>query len=400
MCRLRTVRTYPIVTMPEPLERLRPLALTSRSGCGRLTDQVAAATRTYGTGPVPECDPTSNLNPNANLNPIHQQLSDAHNMIGNVADGDLVVAGIGGPSGMGKTRLAERTLTERGFKALDDDDTTPTDRSYVVFRGTMAALVQTAWLMRGGGVIVLDDADGLFLQGGLDNMNMLKQLLLNQPTRQISHHTMKAQAKQAVGPGQQQTVAPPRFATQVRFVVCSNEDFDNASARMRPHVEALRSRGLQLVRLSTDPRHNLEYVLDLIVDHDLLLSPQTPRVGVQGAQEIADWLRDRGYYLKPGVSVRTAIEAAKMRRLYPNDWRRYMERDVRDTPVLPATEIPPRRVLVPPAQRPGYERPVASLNTELRRAKRIAANAPDAASKKNAQMVFRALTLTADRLPD
>ena len=72
---------------------------------------------------------------------------------------------------------------------------------------------------------------------------------------------------------------------------------------------------------------------------------------------------------------------------------------MRDIPVLPAAEIPPRRVLVPPAQRPGYERPVASLSTERRRVQRIAASAPDAAAKKGAQEVYRALTLTAERLP-
>ena len=336
------------------------------------------------------------INPTANANPIYEQLSDARSLIGSVADSHLVVAGIGGPSGMGKTYIAEATLAERGFKPLADDDDAPTKMSYLTFRGTMAALVQNAWLMREGGVIVLDDADGLFLKGGVDNANMMKQLLLPENKRQISNDNMRARAAQIASqsrvPGLgQRSIAPPRFTTQVRFVVCSNEDFDNVSSRMRPHIDALRSRGLQLVRLSTDPRHNLEYVLDLIADHDLLLSPQTPCVGLRGAQEIADWLRERGYYLKPGVSVRTAIEAAKLRRHHPGAWRRMMERGARDQPVLPASEIPPRRVLLPPAQRPGYHPPVASLNTERRRARRIAANAPDAAAKRVAQEVFRVL---------
>ena len=156
---------------------------------------------------------------------------------------------------------------------------------------------------------------------------------------------------------------------------------------MRPHIEALVSRGLQSVRLSTDPRDHLRYVLDLIHDHDLLMRDG---ISLRAAQDVADWFGERAYYL-PSVSVRAAVMAAQMRRLHPDSWQRKMERDIRPEPVADPRDVPERRIIVPRSQRPDYVPPVASARTLQRRAQREAANRPDAQSKKDALQVFRIL---------
>ena len=330
-------------------------------------------------------------------NPLYQQFADARALIGHVASGKMTMAGTGGPPGLGKTHLAERVLTEHGFK-LWDADSAPTPKSYVVFSGSTAALIQIAWQMRDGGVIVLDDADGLFLEGGRDGINLMKQLLLDKPERTVTNFTREALESQE---RDDSTLAPTRFQTKARFVVCTNDSFGEVSTRMKPHIAALQSRGLQMVRLSDNPRHHLDYTLDLIADHDLFLTPQATREGrctsLAGAQEIADWLRERGYWLNPGPSPRAALDAAKLWRLEPENWRRMMERDIRKAPLLPISgpdsEIPPRRVLVPRTQRPGYVAPAANLHTQNRRRQREAAKYPDHQRKQDSQTVLRKLGL-------
>ena len=342
------------------------------------------------TKPLQPDTPPNSLNPPPN--PLYGQFADARALIGHVASGSLIVAGMGGPPGLGKTHLAEQVLVERGFKLWDDADE-PSPKSFIVFSGSVAALIQIAYRMRDGGVIVLDDADGLFLEGGRDGINTMKQLLLGKPVRTVTNFTKEALENQE----RDDALAPTRFQTQVRFVVCTNDNFGDVSARMRPHIEALQSRGLQMVRLSLNPRHHLDYTLDLIADHDLFLSPQATREGrrtsLAGAQEIADWLRERGYHLNPGPSPRAALDAANGWRLERKLWRGLLAPDIRATPLLPTSEIPPRRVLLPRSQRPGYVAPVANLHTAKRQRQREAAQAPDHQQKQETEALLRQMTL-------
>jgi len=331
-------------------------------------------------------------------NPLYLQFQDARDLISYVADGALVVAGIGGPPGLGKSHLAEQVLIERGFKQWCEGEEA-TAKSYYKFVGTRAALAHMAYVFRVGGIIILDDADSLLLQGGRVHAELMKQLLDTTLVRHVMHHSERARENDARPLGKQKSITPSAFETRARFIICSNEDFGNVSETMRPHLDALKSRGLRLIRLSPDPRHHLDYALDLICDQDLLRTVPQP-YSLHVTQDVIDWLCERAYWLTPGVSPRIALEAAKMRRLDPEGWRRKMESEIRAAPVLPDSELPSRRVYVPVTQRPEYVPPLANAKTQDRKRQRVAAMHPNHQQRKETQDFVRAITLTVDRLSE
>lgn len=270
-------------------------------------------------------------------NPLHQQFADAKLLIQAVGRGEIVCCGLSGPAGQGKTRLVEETLTAMGVE-------------YRLFNGSRAALIGQAYELRDGGVLLVDDADSLILEGGLAGVNLLKSLLLPKPVRHVVNDSIPARRGD---PG----FAPARFDTRVCIIVCSNIDLDNVPPKMRPHMDALIDRGLRFVRLSTDRLDHLDYVLDLIINHDLLRSRG---VSLRQVQEIVDWLCRRVYLLRT-ISVRRAIDAADLQRRHQADWRRFADLDLLPEPVSF------KALLLPPFVVPASKREISRIGSDKSR---------------------------------
>lgn len=262
-------------------------------------------------------------------NPLRKQLQLAEKRIEHVANGVFVCAGISGPPGVGKTYLTESILTRLKKK-------------YIIFNGTSPELRNAAYAMRWGGVIVIDDADGIVVNKSVEKTNLMKQLTDNKPTRLIRNYTLTARNSK------DESDAPAVFKTSAGIIWLTNSDLDAADPAMIQHIQALKDRGLNPIRLSRDRLDILDYVLDLIIEKNVL-QREVHGLSLNEAQEVVNWLCESVWTLET-VSARMAIEAAKYRHHDPDNWREQMALELLPKPIsTEPTPIPP--ILIPHNQR-------------------------------------------------
>jgi hypothetical protein len=81
-----------------------------------------------------------------------------------VAKEALVCTAVFGSAGIGKTFLTERVLAASGVP-------------YRLTRGSGVGLLMSAYELRDGGVLMMDDCDELVIGGGQTQTNRMKELL-------------------------------------------------------------------------------------------------------------------------------------------------------------------------------------------------------------------------------
>lgn len=267
------------------------------------------------------------LDPN---NPIPGELLLAQEMIELVANGRFVCAAISGPPGMGKTRLVELAEARTGIPF-----------KWIKGASSPAALLQTAWEMRSGGVIVLDDADRLIVGGGINGANVAKQLLLPERER-VLHNKIKKAYDNARLARPLPHIPAPEFICKASVIWLTNMDLEGVemTPKMAQHVQPLIDRGLQPIRLSSNPEHLLNYVLHLVCDQRIRI-PKGKPLSVKATNEVLEYFVTHAWQL-PSISVRTIEMIAAFRAETPK-WREHM--NARLQPAIITAKLPPIPVL-------------------------------------------------------
>lgn len=268
-------------------------------------------------------------------NPIPDQIATARDLVDLVATGKRVCAAVSGPPGLGKTRLVTSVLKRRGVR-------------FEVVDGSPAGLITKAFEFAEGGVLLLDDADGLVIGGGTRQANLLKRLLAPEPIREIVNETKKAQ--------NDDDLTPSRFITRCGVIWVTNLDIQDsrlAKSQQRRHLDALKSRGIRPVEITNEPHWSLDYLLHQITERDLLRPMGLTRAQ---AQDVVDFVCRNAWRLDE-LSIRCVKEIAQIRHDLPQTWERNLRRLLRATPCSAAPCPRPPRVLTPAERAGGISEP-------------------------------------------
>jgi hypothetical protein len=319
-------------------------------------------------------------------NPLRQQFEDVERWTRLVARTDakaarFVCMAVSGPGGLGKTHVVTRTLKAMGVR-------------HRLARGTTAALLRTAYEFRHGGVLVLDDADNLIL-GGTTAMNFMKQLLLPEPTRLIVNDSVLAR-RNARREDSDPTIPPPSFTVKCSVIWITNIDLHDPTQvpkTARAHLQPLIDRGLNPLRLSSDPQHIADYVLSLATETNLL---KANGYSLDESRDAVAYFCHNVWRL-PSISVRSMLKIADVRATEPDVWQgvldRWLERDpISDAPPLEVPLIGPSQIVlaappeavVPPQQAVMAERPKPPAAPRKRPAPRPSGDAAASAEARAA----------------
>lgn len=268
-------------------------------------------------------------------NPLPDQIATARDLVDLVAAGKRVCAAVSGPPGLGKTHLVTSVLARRGVR-------------FEVVDGSPAGLITKAFEFAEGGVLLLDDADGLVIGGGARQASLLKRLLAPEPIREIVNETKMAQNNN--------DLTPPRFLTRCGVVWLTNLDIQDprlTKSKQRHHFDALKSRGIRPVEITGEPHWILDYLLHLITEHDLLRPMGLKRAE---AQEVVGFVCRNAWQLDE-LSIRCVKEIAQVRHDLPRTWERNLQRLFRARPCSAAPCPRPPRVLTPTERAGGISEP-------------------------------------------
>jgi len=227
---------------------------------------------------------------------------------------------LNGTSGIGKTTLINRVIKKMlSMWKLDEN------RSFEVRRLgsiTAPALVQLLWELHAGGLLVADDAKGLFLNRNNDLNTVLKHALDTQPVRTISYSsTISQKADLVVAAGAVPQAAPSTFTTKAKLLWCFNADLDDPavfSPDMKADLEALLERASGDISISRDPSHLLDFTLHVACEGGMLRGAAN-RLTCEQANDSVKWFLDNIHRVKT-ISPRRLERIAQARRDFPDRW--------------------------------------------------------------------------------
>lgn len=207
-----------------------------------------------------------------------------------------------GAPGVGKTYTVEHVL-----------ENAPNAKFEVVKGGLSAVnLYKLGWRnKKAGNVVVLDDADGIFLDE--DALNILKALCDSSPVRRVSWLKESASLKE--------DEIPTSYEFEGSFIFISNLDFqkyvDMGGNKYVAHFEALMSRSLYL-----DLRLFDRQAISLWITHVATAGKMFAKEQVSDelGAEILDWIADRRDDLRE-LSLRTLVKTVQLAKANPDDWQ-------------------------------------------------------------------------------
>ena len=215
------------------------------------------------------------------VNPIYGQFREAEAFMWQVIYGQLTCCAFGGGPGLGKTRLAVKLVKESKKPWA------------LINKATMSGIILKLYELREGGIIILDDIDSLFK--GENNINVMK-MILNKPQegekdRVITNSSVMA-ALNAESGSPKASLTPPAFNTKAKIIWITNksaEDFEGV------HFAALKSRGMEITSLTSDPQALGDYTLDVAVN-GLLLNYQDngKHLSLDKKNELLQYFADNG----------------------------------------------------------------------------------------------------------
>jgi hypothetical protein len=254
-------------------------------------------------------------------NPIPNQLELMLEKAKLVASGALTCTAVFGPPGIGKTYLTEKLLKSMGTK-------------YRATRGSGVGLMQSAYDLRNGGVLLMDDCDELITGGGISHTNRMKEFLSPHAVRKI-HNMTKEAIKNEEGGGDKPGVLPTSFDVRCGVIWITNLDISTLDRKTAERVKPLIDRGLSPVRISSDPRHLLEYVEHLVMTGAVKLTGKSPgdMLTVEEKNDVLRYFHENAWRLET-ISVRTIEHLAKYRRVAPAKWRSIADSELRVEPIL------------------------------------------------------------------
>lgn len=251
--------------------------------------------------PLPLVAPVK-LTPQQMLEDLKFRFEMLHRLTQGSLQGTVRSLVVSGAPGVGKSHTVEMVLNQAPHHQVS------------IVKGALSAveLYKTAYLMsQPGGVVVLDDCDGIFHDE--DALNLLKALCDSGHVRRVSW--MKD------SPGLREQAIPQSFDFHGSFIFISNLDFqarlDAGTGKMLPHFQALLSRSLYLdLQL-----HSRESIM-VWVKHVVQISGMFRRENILPEQqvEIMHWVQTHQNDLRH-FSLRTIVKLCQLVRSCPGAWK-------------------------------------------------------------------------------
>jgi hypothetical protein len=251
-------------------------------------------------------------------NPIPAQLRLMQEKARLVAKEPVVCTAVFGSAGIGKTFLTERVLAASGVP-------------YRLTRGSGVGLLMSAYELRDGGVLMMDDCDELVIGGGQTQTNRMKELLAPQTVRTIHNYTKEA----AEGKG----LLPPVFQVRCGVIWLTNLDIGKLPEKVMNRINSLIDRGLSPINISQEPLDLLNYVEHLVATGEMRLNagrnsknglPDNLSLGE--TNDVLEYFHMNAWRLQT-ISVRTLERLARYRRLAPDRWREMADSELRTKPI-------------------------------------------------------------------
>jgi hypothetical protein len=285
---------------------------------------------------------------------IVAQMACAADRIDRVIRGEDVSVLVFGPTGTGKTQLVLDRCRKLGV--------TP------IFCRNMTKAGFLAFLRKhgtGGKLILIDDGDEFLMDIGF--CNLLKQVLVNERRRTITtvNHAALRDGSDS-------------FVIDCRFIMLTNHDPDHVSAKMRPHVQALKGR-CPVVSISFDPLELLRYIDYHVCELDYLR--RRFRCGLARSQEVLDAYHKYGWRLE-NIDFRALNSFADEATRYPDRWTETITGILRRKPVRD-DEPPPAPHIVPWSMRRTASEVMISDGEPIR-ADKAAGTPPNSGDSKSA----------------
>ena len=230
---------------------------------------------------------------------IERQYATLERMADRIIAGALPALIVSGPPGLGKTYTVEQRLAASG-KTPD------------IIRGGISAfgMFLALWENREGGVILIDDADGVF--DDREALNVLKVALDSSEKRMISWRKMNSYMKE--------NDIPQSFEFSGSVVFCTNIDFEieiGRGSRMTPHYQALVDRSLYLSLTLRTVEDYLERINQVCITDGIF---QKAGLSEEDAEDTMRFVRDHAeaFYT---LSIRSALQVAMCRIMSPEHWK-------------------------------------------------------------------------------
>lgn len=237
---------------------------------------------------------------------IRKRFAILDQMTNATVDGTVRGLIVSGPPGVGKSYGVE-TITD----AYDAECKMAGEKftKVEVCKGSMTpiGLYQTLYNMSSvGDILVFDDCDTILFDEQC--LNMLKAVLDSGKKRTI---TWKAESAALRREG-----IPDRFDFKGAVIFISNVNFDTASKRIKPHLEALQSR-CHYVDLEMDGIEDRFLRIEQIVEDGMLDEYGFGDAGVKG---LIEFMKDNGERLRE-VSLRMVLKIADLKKMDEDNWQ-------------------------------------------------------------------------------
>lgn len=237
---------------------------------------------------------------------IRKRFAILDQMTNATVDGTVRGLIVSGPPGVGKSYGVE-TITD----AYDAECKLSGEKfsKVEVCKGSMTpiGLYQTLYNMKSpGDILVFDDCDTILFDEQC--LNMLKAVLDSGKKRTI---TWKAESVALRREG-----IPDRFDFKGAVIFITNVNFDAASKRIKPHLEALQSR-CHYIDLEMDGLEDRFLRIEQIVDDGML---DEYEFGTEGVTELVDFMKEHAERLRE-VSLRMVLKIADLKKMDEENWK-------------------------------------------------------------------------------
>jgi len=218
---------------------------------------------------------------------------------------------VSGPPGVGKSFGVEQELSKN--KLIAELASNESLKKYDIVKGSMTALGLYAKLYQyrhDRNVLVFDDCDEIFWD--VVCMNLLKAALDSSRTRRINWLADSNMLRKED--------IPHSFDFHGGIIFITNMDFEKASPKMKPHVEALESRSHYLDLTIKTEREKMLRIKQIIMDgmlDDLSLTDNQK-------DDIITYITDNKTRLRD-LSLRTVLKTAGLVASFPDRWQSVAE---------------------------------------------------------------------------
>lgn len=237
---------------------------------------------------------------------IRKRFAILDQMTNATVDGTVRGLIVTGPPGVGKSYGVE-TITD-----MYDAECKMSGEKFSkveVVKGSMTpiGLYQTLYNMSSAGdILVFDDCDSILFDETC--LNMLKAVLDSGKKRTISWKSESAALRREG--------IPDKFDFKGAVIFISNVNFDTASKRIKPHLEALQSR-CHYVDLEMDGIEDRFLRIEQIVEDGML---DEYGFGSEGVKGLIGFMKENGERLRE-ISLRMVLKIADLKKMDEDNWQ-------------------------------------------------------------------------------